>query len=140
MLKEILGKLVGESELFKTIQKAIPDKDKQAEIEKELKLAAVDIEKIREQDMGDARALAAQETKLSLKDPRAWPRPAWAFSALFIWIVSLVKTHFELTIHDYAIIGSVVTFYFGIRTYEKIKNGTPFLGNKLKWGSPNGNR
>ena len=122
MIKDILGKLFGNGKVFETIQKAIPDKDKQAQIAGELKLAALDIEKIREQDMSDARSLAAQETKVSLKDPRAWPRPAWAFSALVVWLVTIVKSGWEIGIHDYAIIGSVVTFYFGIRTYEKIKN------------------
>ena len=134
MIGDILGLLGG---VFDGLKKRIPDQAQRDEIEKELKLAAAEIDKIREEDMSDARSLAAQETKVSFKDPRAWPRPAWAFSALVVWLVTIVKSGWEIGIHDYAIIGSVVTFYFGIRTYEKIKNGVPILGIK-RWGGKKG--
>ena len=125
MIDAIAGAL---KKVFELIGKRVEDKDAKNEIEKELKLAenelelaANEMEKLHHQDVQSARDLGIAETKLSLKDPRAWVRPAWAFSALVMLIITLHGKGWAFEYWDYGIVSAVATYYFGSRAVEKIK-------------------
>ena len=118
MLGVISGVL---NKVLEIIGKRVEDKDTKNEIERELKIASNEIEKLHHQDVQSARDLGIAETKLSLKDPRAWVRPAWAFSALTMWIITLYHKGWVFEYWDYGIVSAVATYYFGSRAVEKIR-------------------
>ena len=131
---DVIGSVLGK--VLDLVGKAVQDKDKKNEITKELELAANEIEKLHHKDVQSARELAIAETKLSLKDPRAWVRPAWAFTALTMWVITLNQKGFVFEYWDYGIVSAVASFYFGSRAVEKIKSirskTNDVLGNWLK--------
>jgi hypothetical protein len=135
MILDVVSKAF--DKIMEVVSKRVVDKDKQEEIRKELKLAANDIEKVHFEDINSARELSKAEVALSLKDPRSWVRPAWAFSALFMWVLQLGHKQWAFDWADYSVIFSVASFYFGSRFFEKrqkIKNiaENNVLGNWLK--------
>lgn len=135
MILDVIGEAF--NKVIELINKRVPDKDKQEEIRKELQLAANEIEKVHFEDINSARELAKTEVSLSLKDPRAWVRPAWALTALFLWVLNLHNKGFAFDWADYSVIFSVASFYFGSRFFEKrqkIKSisANSVIGNWLK--------
>ena len=109
------------NKILELINKRVENKDAKNEIEKELQLAANEIEKLHHKDVQSARELGIAETKLSLKDPRAWVRPAWALTALVMWVITLEQKGFVFEYWDYGIVSAVASFYFGSRAVEKVK-------------------
>lgn len=121
MIGTILSKLLGKGKVFDVISEAVTDKDKVAEIKRDLELASFEIEQELLKDVESARQLGIAETALSLKDPRSWVRPAWAFTALFMWILSMYHSNWVFNYWDYGVVGAIVTYYFGSRLVEKRK-------------------
>ena len=136
MILSVIGKVF--DKIMEVVSKRVPDKDKQEEIEKELRLARNEIEKVHFEDINSARKLAKAEIGISLKDPRAWVRPAWAFTALFMWVLSIYHKNWMFDWADYSVIFSVASFYFGSRFFEKkqkiksMSNMNSVLGSWLK--------
>lgn len=130
ILKKIIKRIAGigskkpeESIIGTVVTRLVPDKAKAKEImldiKKEIILHKQEMETMLLEDVQNARTLAIAELKLSLKDPRAWVRPTWAFVTLGLWIITVSQKSWAFDYWDYGIVGSIVTFYFGSRFLEK---------------------
>jgi len=83
------------------------------------------------EDVKSARELAGvglqQIKNIFIDTLRALPRPLLALAAGGVWIYSVIQRvnpdipHLELNYYDYAIISSVIVFYFGGRLLQKVK-------------------
>jgi hypothetical protein len=132
LLAKIASRILGigtkrpeETIVGSVINRLVPDLNKrkefQQELEKEFQKHENEIDKMLLEDVESARQLSIAQTGLSFKDPRAWVRPAWGFVALGMWIVTLSQKSWAFDYWDYGVVGSIVTFYFGARTLERIK-------------------
>jgi hypothetical protein len=132
LIKRIASRILGigasrpeETVVGSVIDRLVPDlhlkKRIMLEIQKEFAQHENEIDKMLLEDVKLARNLAIAQTALSFKDPRAWVRPAWGFVALGMWIITLAQKGWAFDYWDYGVVGSIVTFYFGARTLERIK-------------------
>ena len=144
----IIGTIFGSklvNDVVGIVDKFVPDKTKKQEFEFELKKMLEqnnsEYEKMLLEDVNSARNLAAKQAEQShgkfIEIYRSLPRPTIALISTFLWgyiILSRVITgmpHLVLNHFDYGLIGAVFTFYFGSRTFEKLKIGAA-NGNKQK--------
>lgn len=72
-----------------------------------------EIDKARQHDIK-----TGQNTSNFVKNLRGSIRPICTI-ATFIWYLYAKLNHIELTSEDYSIIGGVLAFWFGFRSYEK---------------------
>ncbi len=130
LLAKIASKILGigaskpeETVVGSVIDRLVPDlhqkKKIMLEIKKEFAQHENELDKLLLEDVELSRELAIAQTTLSMKDPRAWVRPAWAFVALGMWVITLAQKGWAFDYWDYGIISSIVTFYFGSRVLEK---------------------
>lgn len=124
------------SDVFKLVDTAIdkifPDANERMRIKSEMKLAilqqAMEEKRLLFTDLQNARELYKEELREQgvwsiVKSIRALVRPTIAFGAVGFYIYAKLNG-VPLSSLDYALIGGVFGFYFGMRSLEKIAGRT----------------
>ena len=134
IIAKIASKLLGigtkkpeETLVGKVVTRLIPDKAGQerffAEIEREYREHEHEYSMAILTDLKNARGMFAGISNKFSDILRTIPRPYIAMIAGTAWLISLITKNFKLDYYDYGVIGSVLSFYFGFRHFEKIKAG-----------------